>query len=146
MTKSIFLCASMDFYRELVAIEAKLIKKGWTVFIPQSAKIMKAQNDFEVSHFKGVMSYAERAVLIHRNFDEITSCDAILVINNEKRGVPAYIGPNVLMEIGVAFAHHKSIYIWNHVPDTASYKEELNCFDVTEINQDLSKIILKLTQ
>ncbi len=138
--KKIFLCASMNFYGDLVRIENELTSLGWQVFIPQSAKVMKERNDFEVSHFKGVVSYVDRSKLIRKNFEEIAESDAILVINNNKNGVTAYIGPNVLMEIGVAFYLKKKIFIWNSVPETASYKEELLCFGAVEINQNLKEI------
>lgn len=137
---SIFLCASMNFYRELVEIESRLQKLDWKVYIPQSAKVMKERNDYEVTHVKGVLTYPERSKLIRQNFEEIAESDAILVINNTKNGIPAYIGPNVLMEIGVAFYLKKKIFIWNLVPETASFKEELLCFGAIEINQDLEKI------
>lgn len=140
MKKSIFLCASMNFYHELIDIEAKLQAQGWTVYIPQSAKVMKAKNDFEVSHFKGVLTHEQRAKLIQQNFVDISKCDAILVINKEKNGIKGYIGPNVLMEIGIAYYLKKKIYIWNNVPDSASYKDELLCLGTVEINQDLGLI------
>ena len=140
MSKNIFLCGSMNFYRELIELESVLQSRGWTVYPPQSAKVMKEKNDFEVSHFKGVYTHQQRSLLIHQNFVDISVCDAILVINNEKNGVKGYIGPNVLMEIGLAFYLKKKIYIWNTVPDTASYKDELLCLGATEINQDLELI------
>ncbi len=140
MSKAIFLCASMNFYRELISIETTLAGKGWTVYIPQSAKVMKENNDFEVSHFKGVLTHEQREKLIQQNFVDISKCDAILVINNEKNGAKGYIGPNVLMEIGLAFYLKKSIFIWNSVPNSAPYKDELLCLRAVEINQDLGLI------
>lgn len=138
--KSIFLCASMDFYEELVRVEAELHKLGWTVSIPQSAKVMKESNDYDVSHFKGVIPFTDRSKLIKKNFDEIRECDAILVINNEKNGMAAYIGPNVLMEIGLAFYFNKRIFIWNRVPESAQFIEELTCFGVEYVDRNLEKI------
>lgn len=139
--KTIFLCSSMSFYKKLVEIEKKLIAKGFTVNIPISAQTMKKNNDFEVSHFKGVFSHKQKAGFIHKNFKKITQCDAILVINNEKNGIKGYIGANVLMEIALAFYFKKKIYIWNPIPEDAPYKEELLAFDVTVINQKLNKIM-----
>lgn len=139
MTK-IFLCASMNFYRELVTIEQSLIEKGFSVEIPVSAKLMKAKNDFIVEHFKGTTTRAQKGTYIKENFVNISSCDAILVINNEKNGISGYIGPNVLMEIGLAFHLDKKIYIWNQYPENAPYKDELLALSVEVINQDLDKI------
>ena len=140
MTKNIFLCASMSFYRELVDIEKQLVAKGFNVLIPVSAQIMKDKNDFEVTHFKGVQTYEEKGQYVLRNFKNISNSDCILVVNNEKNNVKGYIGANVLMEIGLAFYFRKKIYVWNSIEDTASYKEELLAFKVEFINKDLSKI------
>jgi hypothetical protein len=139
MTK-IFLAASMNFYEELVKIEQSLIEKGFEVEIPVSAKTMKAKNDFDVTHFKGTFTPAQKGKFIQENFLNIASSDAILVINNEKNGIKGYIGANVLMEIGLAFYLKKAIYIWNQYPEDASYKEELLAFNVQVISGDLGKI------
>ncbi len=140
MNTTIFLCASMAFYRELVDIEMKLVDKGFIVKIPVSAQIMKKKNDFEVSHFKGVFTHAEKAEFIQENFREIAKSDSILVVNNEKNGVKGYIGANVLMEIGLAYYLKKKIYIWNDTEASASYQEELLAFNVAFIRQDLEKL------
>src|ERR1700733_12535430 len=143
MKKIIFLCASMTFYRELVDIEKQLKEKGFTVQIPVSAQIMKEKNDFDVSHFKGSLSEQtdeKRAQFIRTNFQNIAESDSILVINDKKNGVKGYIGPNVLMEIGLAFYLKKKIYIWNPIEKDASYEEELRIFGVMYINKNLDRI------
>jgi hypothetical protein len=138
--KTIFLCASMSFYKELVEIEKELEVKGFIVNIPVSAQLMKEQNDFEVSHFKGVQTHEQKAQFIQTNFQKIAESNSILVINNEKNGISGYIGPNVLMEIGLAFYLKKYIYIWNVIEENAPYKEELLALNVTYIHKDLGKI------
>ena len=140
MNKTIFLCASMSFYKELVDIEKQLVTKGFTVLIPVSAQIMKDKNDFEVTHFKGVQTHEQKSQYILRNFKNISNSDCILVVNNEKNNVKGYIGANVLMEIGLAFYFGKKIYILNQIEDSASHREELLAFEVEFINKDLSKI------
>ena len=133
----------MTFYRELVDIEKQLKEKGFTVQIPVSAQIMKEKNDFDVSHFKGSLSEQtdeKRAQFIRTNFQNIAESDSILVINDKKNGVKGYIGPNVLMEIGLAFYLKKKIYIWNPIEKDASYEEELRIFGVMYINKNLDRI------
>jgi len=130
----------MNFYQELVQVEAALLSRGFEVDIPVSAKTMKANNDFEVDHFKGVFTSAQKGNFIKENFANIAKSDAILVINNEKNGIQGYIGANVLMEIGLAFYLDKKIYIWNEYSSDSPYKEELLAFNVQVINQDLEKI------
>jgi hypothetical protein len=139
MTK-IFLAASMNFYEELVRIEGELIARGFSVEIPVSAKLMKAQNDYVVEHFKSKTTPAQKGVLIKQNFDNISLSDALLVINNEKNGIQGYIGPNVLMEIGLAFHLNKKIFIWNQYPLDASYKDEMLALGVEVIDKNLEAI------
>jgi hypothetical protein len=139
MTK-IFLAASMNFYEELVSIESKLLSLGFEVEIPVSAKMMKEKNDFVVEHFKGKTTSEQKGKYIKENFNNISSSNALLVINNEKNDIQGYIGPNVLMEIGLAFHLNKIIYIWNQYPLDASYKDEMLALGVIVINRDLSKI------
>jgi hypothetical protein len=141
--KKIFLAASMSFYKELIKVEKQLEERGFTVHIPISAGIMKEKNDFDVSHFKGFQTEQtdeKRAQFIRTNFENIADSDCILVINGEKNGIKGYIGPNVLMEIGLAFYLKKKIYIWNPIEETAPYEEELRIFNVTIINKDLEQI------
>lgn len=140
MSQSIFLAASMNFYKELVRIEGELVTLGFDVVIPVSAIDMKKRNDFEVSHFKGVMTDEERSACIRTNFDNIKNVDAILVINNEKNGVKGYIGANVLMEIAFGYYFHKKIFILNPIPEGAGYQEELKIFGATIINGKLEDI------
>lgn len=132
----------MNFYPALVEIESALTEIGFVVGIPYSAKEMKLTGDFDPVKYKGGRTYEERSKIIMKNFVAISHKDAILVINNTKNGVDGYIGPNVLMEIGVAFYLKKKIFIWNPVPQNAPYQEELNCFGVQVINRDLSQITI----
>ena len=140
MNKSIFLCASMDFYQKLVAVEKQLIEKGFKVEIPVSAAEMKQRGDFTVTHFKGKFSHEQKREFIRTNFENIAVSDSILVINEQKNGIPGYIGTNVLMEIAIAFHFQKTIYLFNPIVDTVPYREELLAFGVRIINQDLSLV------
>lgn len=140
MKHTIFLCASMHFYRELVEIEKELEAKGFIVHIPVSAQLMKEQNNFEVTQFKSFQTNKQKAQCIRTNFQTIAKSDSILVVNNEKNGIKGYIGPNVLMEIGLAFYCKKKIYIWNSLEENAGCKEELKTFGVEFINRDVNKV------
>ncbi|MEK7572138.1 MAG: hypothetical protein AAB553_07760 [Patescibacteria group bacterium] len=140
MDKTIFLCASMAFYKELVSIEEQLGAKGFIVHIPVSAQIMKKKNDFDVSHFKDIFSHEQKKEFILTNFNEIAKGESILVVNGEKNGIQGYIGANVLMEIGLAFYLRKKIYIWNAIEENAPHKEELLAFGVIFINHDLGNV------
>jgi hypothetical protein len=66
--------------------------------------------------------------------------DAVLIINDEKHGVPGYIGSNVLLEMGLAFYLKKPIYILNPVQkDAANYEEVVGMRSII-VDGDLTKI------
>lgn len=77
---------------------------------------------------------------INDHFKKIDWADVILVINNEKNGVPGYVGGNTLIEIGVSFYLKKQIYILNSVSSELLYKQEIMGMNPIFINGDLSKI------
>lgn len=59
------------------------------------------------------------------HFDKVAEGDAILVVNDAKHGVDGYIGPNVLMEMALAFYQRKPIFILNDLPLNSPFEEEL---------------------
>lgn len=139
MTK-IFLAASMNFYPKLLQIESDLKSRGFEVEIPISAKMMRDNNDYVVEHFKGNHTNAQKADFFRENIDNMEKCDSILVINEEKNGTAGYIGPSVIMEIGIAWYLRKKIYVLNEFSRGAAYKPEIEAFGAQIINTDLSKI------
>lgn len=77
---------------------------------------------------------------INDHYQKIDWCDAVLVINHEKRGIQGYIGGNTLIEVGVAFYLKKKIYILNPVSSELSYKQEILGMKPIIIGGDLSRI------
>jgi hypothetical protein len=129
LMKTIALCSSANFYRQLVDIQAKLEKLGYRVVIPATAEAMKKSGDYDVSHVKTWFSddkdYHKKSLLMKSHFKEIESVDSILVLNYEKNGLPNYIGGNVLMEMAIAFYLNKSIFIFNEIPKESTFLEEI---------------------
>lgn len=125
----ITICSSANFYKRAVEIQEQLEKLGMDVIVPRTARIMKESGDFDVSHYKTWFAdagdYHKKAALMRGHFDEITKGDAIMVINEEKHGVANYIGPNVLMEMSLAFYQQKPIFVLNELPQSSPFEEEL---------------------
>ena len=61
---------------------------------------------------------------IRAHFQKVAWADAVLITNYNKNGVAHYVGPNTLMEMGLAFHLEKLIFLLHAVPEI-SYKEEL---------------------
>jgi hypothetical protein len=128
-TPTITICSSTHFYKRVVEIQEILEAEGLGVIVPKTARQMKESGDFDVSHyqtwFANAEDYHKKADLMLTHFDEITKGDAILVVNEEKHGVTNYIGPNVLMEMSLAFYQKKPIFILNELPENSPFEEEL---------------------
>lgn len=127
--KTIAICSSASFYRKVLDIERALIEKGFQVEIPSTANRMKASGDFEVEHYKtwfeNPSDYSRKAAVMREHNAKIVASDAILVVNEEKKGIPGYIGGNVLMEMALAFHFGKPIYVLNPVLESSPFQEEI---------------------
>lgn len=136
----ITLCGSIGFYKEIESARGQLLKLGHQVKIPELSldspkeyggekkiNFVKhieengGMDAFPVGH--EIWSLKEAAIRDH--YEKIDWADAILVINQEKRGIAGYVGGNTLIEIGVAFYLKKPIYILNPVSSELSYKQEI---------------------
>lgn len=139
---TIVICSSANFYQQVVAIESQLTDLGYDVIIPKTARAMKAAGDYTVSKswYNNPDDYTTKRELMRAHFDEIARGDAILVANYEKHGLANYIGPNVLMEMGIALSLDKPIYILNELPENSPFEEEIKGFMPTILHGDLRGI------
>lgn len=142
---TIVICASAAFYKHVNDIAAKLTAAGLDVVVPKTAQRMAETGDYDVSHYKtwfgDADEYVKKADYMRSHFDEITNGDIVLVINDEKHGQPDYIGPNVLLEMGLAWYQNKPIYIFGKLPADSPFEEEIKGFMPIILHQDLHPLI-----
>lgn len=119
--KTITICGSMQFAKEMISLAAQLKKNNWNVLLPD---ISESKND------KSKIEY------INAHFDKIKKSDAVLIANYEKNSVPGYIGSNTLMEIGVAQALHKKIFLLKQIGEQKC-KEEVLAITTKILNDSL---------
>ena len=134
----ITLCGSIGFYHKMESARDELLALGHEVKIPELAMEVPVEfgggkkvyfgeyieqnggmDAFPVGH--KIWDLKEGAIEDH--FRKIEWCDAVLIINEEKRGITGYVGGNTLIEIGTAFYLKKKIYILNPVSSEISYKQ-----------------------
>lgn len=143
-SKTITLCSSVSFYKDVLDIEKQLKKLGFKTKIPKTARIMAKNKNFSVSYYKtwykNPADYKLKTALMNGHFKKVIASDAILVINNEKNGVPGYIGGNVLMEMTVAYLNKKPIFLWSDISEDLAIKEEIRGLNPIIIGRDLNKI------
>lgn len=151
----ITICGSIGFYKEMERVRDELVSLGHEVKIPELAlevpkefgggkKVYFGQyieenggmDAFPAGH--KIWDLKEGAIRDH--YEKIDWCDAILVINNEKREIQGYVGGNTLIEIGVAFYQKKTIYIMNEVSSELSYKQEILGMKPVMLKGDLGNL------
>jgi len=142
--KTITLCSSASFYRELLEIEGQLKKRGFRVKIPYTAAKMKKSGDFDISKIRTWLTnpadYKIKTKLMEGHFRKVVEGDAVLVVNYEKNGIDGYIGGNGLLEMFLAYQNKKPIFVLNQVSDDLILKEEVLGLQPTFIDGDLEKI------
>lgn len=136
----ITICGSIGFYKEMEAARTNLLALGHEVKIPELDLEAPEQfgGDKKVSFGKyiedngGVDAFPPEHEIwklkegaIKDHYKKIDWADSILVVNEEKRGIPGYIGGNTLIEIGVAFYLKKPIYILHPISSQLSYTQEI---------------------
>jgi hypothetical protein len=144
MSKSIAVCSSVSFYKDVVDVKNQLKKMGFEALIPRLAEKMEERNDYNFESYKesvyGKNPVHTKGELIRQHFDKIEKADATLIVNNIKHGIEGYIGPNVLMEMAIAFHFHKPIFILNTLTEKPNFSDEIFGMQPTFLNGDLSKL------
>jgi len=141
----IVICSSATFYKHVCEIQDELSKKGLDVVIPKTAQIMRESGDFKVDNYKtwykDESTFKKKQELMDGHFAEIENGDAILVVNDEKHSIEGYIGPNVLMEIAIAYFLKKKIYVLNDVAKDQPLYEEIKGIEAIELSGNVSSIL-----
>lgn len=138
------LCSIASFYLEVVSLSRKIEDLGIKTILPKTAVKMKLEgreNDEAITDWsKSPPGYHGKAALIREHFAEIAECDAILVTNYTKHDKPNYIGPNVLMEMVVAFYLNKKIYILNNPPEDSPLIDEILGLEPVFLKGDIARL------
>ena len=143
--KTIVICSSASFYKQVIEVRDILKKMGFKVSTPLTAGKMERTGDFKVETYKTWFAdsnaYDRKKFLTKHHFNKIAEGDSVLVLNYEKNGKRGYIGGAVLMEMGIALHLGKKVYILNPVDESVSYKEEILGLLPVILNGDLSLMI-----
>lgn len=136
---------SIDFAHEVGDIKKKLEKAGHDVSIPFTvADILAGKltvEDIKKMREDGTFSDRTKKLdLIRWNWDRMQDCDAILVVNLEKKGINNYIGANTFLEIGFAHVLKRKILFWVGMPDMPYHKDEIEAMSPVILNQNLDLI------
>jgi nucleoside 2-deoxyribosyltransferase len=142
----IVICASVDLTPRIKEVKDFLEAMGHTTFIPRTSERIIA-GEISLAEFLAVKEregdgkFRQEASedLIKRYYNFIKESDAVLVLNEEKKGIKNYIGGNVFLEIGFTYILGKKLYLFNPIPDL-SYSDEIKAMKPIVINGDLTQI------
>ena len=134
-----YVAASSSFWDKLPEVKEKLEKLGHEVRLPSSIddpKIEeKAWQEGDEAHTKLIRNLFDDSEKTIRDW-----CDAIYLMNWDKRGISGYVGGAALVELYIAHREHKKIFIENDVFPGSMY-DEIMGFGPTFVHGDLSKIV-----
>lgn len=142
--KTITICASAAHYRQVMETADELERRGFSVRVPKTAKVMRENDNFRVEDyktwFKNEGDFDKKRDYIESHFAEVIAGDAVLVVNLEKRGMKGYVGGNVLMEMAIAFHYKKPIFLLHPVEKELPVYEEVMGLSPTVLHGDLEKL------
>ncbi len=121
----------MKALSKMKEVSVQLEEIGFEVHTPS----MEETSDYST------MSPEQRAPhknqMIVRHLERIKESDAILVVNENLKGIAGYVGANSFLEMGFAFALNIPIFLLNHIPDQSNKDELLGLYPI-ELNGDIN--------
>lgn len=134
VVKHLIICGSMQFYAEMKACQDYLRSSGIVAIIPKDeGSLPQIMSEEEFRLFKKRVSSA----YLRKIRDKETA--AVLVYNAPKKGIDNYIGANTFVELAMAFAWNRSIYLLNDI--YKPYEDELEAWDAICLNGDLNILV-----
>lgn len=128
----------MSMHVKMFEVKSSLELMGHDVVMPGTDNINeeldKDGNSVESAHIK------IRDDLIRDYYEKIKKSDAVLVVNENRKGLEGYIGGNTFLEIGFAHVLRKKLYILNRYSDQLSYFDEINAMQPVVLRGDLSAL------
>jgi nucleoside 2-deoxyribosyltransferase len=144
--KTIVICASAAFYKHANELAEELEKMGFIAVVPSTAIRMKKAGNYKTDWIKTWYERPEdthlKQNLAREHFDKIAKGDGVLILNDDKPNQPRYIGPNTMMEWGLAYYLKKPIFLFHSVSRQHNAYEEMIGMTTAVLDGDLSKIKL----
>ena len=128
----ITICGSIQFEPTMAQLAEELRHRGYEVDKPNVAEGRAYGDNLDANA-------SLRRNFIDEHFAKIDTSEAILVVNETKRGIDHYIGGNTLIEIAYAYSQGLDIFLLNPVPDMG-YADEVRGMHPVVLNGDLDKI------
>jgi len=134
----ITICGSMKLSKKMLDVKNELELLGHKVILPHNTdKYAETGNSDHVSG-ESAKNKIEHD-LIRDYYRVIGDSDAVLIVNEELKGIKDYIGGNSFLEMAFGYVLNKRVYILNNIPDI-SYTDEIVAMQPIVLNGDLRRI------
>ena len=118
MNKTVCLCASFRFFKELTKVSRVLTKKGVICLTPKPFKFRDQEHPAYFCNMWDDLSHSDKLKVSQEAeldyLEKVDKADILYVINPS-----GYVGKSVLFEVGYAFAKGKVIFFQEPVQDFA---------------------------
>ena len=131
----------MTLAERIREVQAELETLGHTVYIPVENETFDYQ---EASDHERAALKREHD-LIREHWRKIQRSEGILVLNEDVKGIPNYVGGNSFLEMGFAHILDLPIYMMQPVPEMP-YQSEMAAMDPLVIEGDLTRIPLAVEE
>ncbi len=130
------LCGSCNFVEDMAKIKKVLEDQGHKVFAPEP---LITEEEYSQEYSKEKL-LEMKPIWTQNHFNKIKNSDAVLIVNNEKKGIKGYFGSNTLMELSVAFYLGKKIFLKNPFENNHPHYEEIIGLNSIILNNDLNEV------
>lgn len=134
MNEKITICGSMQFAEQMQELKTHLQEMGWIVLLPEISESSASYTSFPEKE-----KLEQKREFITNHFNRIKQSNAILVANYQKKDIDGYIGSNTLMEIAVAHALGKNIFVLNNLAPQPC-EEEVKALTTTFLEGNINLI------
>jgi hypothetical protein len=134
----IALCGSMAFTDQMIEVRRELERLGHEVVVSKFADLYQGKSQEEIA--EATIHDKMHNDAIREFWPKVQHCDALLVLNYDRKGIKGYIGGNTFLEIGFAHVLGKSVFFLNSIPDIDLIRSELEAMRPVMIHGDLQRI------
>lgn len=135
----IMICASVSFAKEMIEAKEFLDKKGHKADMTSDI-VEYFKNPSMKESFNAELKWSVDYDVLMESFNKIKDCDAVLILNYDKKGIKGYLGTSVLMEIAVAYANKKKLFLLNPIDKQQNYVLELEVIKPKILNGNLELV------
>ena len=132
----ITICGSCDFAESMKKAVDFLESRGIQCFAPEP---LVTEESYQEEN--GRQKFLKmKPVFTMNHSKKIENSDAVLILNEKKKGIDGYFGSNTLMELTIAFYLGKKIFFLNPIKEDHPHYEEVIGIDKVVLDGDLGKI------